>query len=454
MSNTSTTILHRDPSLSLYRTATGFTAVTSVRDRNGQVVQSFFDVNESAVDLLSCIDGQRSVAEVVREFCRRKDGDPKVNEPWILEFLLSLQERAVIKPGRCESPPLRIVGDEDWVRPAQMTVEITDSCNLECGHCYLSASPLGRRYMRLETFRGIVAKFKENHGLSIELTGGEVCMNPDFDDILSLALREFSVVGVLTNGTILRDSTLEILRSHRHHVTVGISLDSVRHDIHDRIRGRRKAFERTTRNIRRLTDAGIKVRIGAVIFEDNMWELRDLAQMAIDLGACLFSFNFVEGFGRGADFQERSGIQITAEYSTYIQDVLEEFEGIIPIVAGEQYQGRVNCGAGSAAIVVDASGQVRPCVLFPSTLSLGNVLTSSWEDVFDQDLFKDLSRIPTPNQEHGCPATCPLFATCYRCYLKGLAANMSKSPEERCPWVHKNSLHRFVDAFAERGWRS
>lgn len=304
--------------------------------------------------------------------------------------------------------------------------------------------------MTYETFERLVRCFKKNYGLSIELTGGEASMNPDLDAILKLALDEFAIIGFLTNGTILKDSTLDLLTQARERVTVGISLDSVHPEIHDRLRGRRKAFERTVRNIRRLTERDIPVRMGSVLFKENMWELRDLAQLAVDLGARLFSFNFVEKIGRGEEFEQDKSIDITPEYVAYINSVLEEFKNVIPIIPGEQFQGKTNCGAGSGTVTIDPSGRVRPCALFPSEISLGNVLTTDWAALFDRPVFHALSHIPSPKAEHGCPATCPNFASCYRCYLKGILQNTALPGDRRCPWVQHNNLHWAVDLFASR----
>ena len=78
---------------------------------------------------------------------------------------------------------------------------------------------------------------------------------------------------------------------------MNVSIDSTNSEIHDQFRGVPGAFYKTCENVKRMTQNGIKVRIASSIFKENMWEIDKLAELAINLGAQLFSFNFVEEFG-------------------------------------------------------------------------------------------------------------------------------------------------------------
>ena len=294
--------LHRDPNLVLYRTRAGFTAVTQLTSSEGQVDQRFFDVNAPGRDLLALVDGHRSLADIATEYCRSTDLDVDPNRSWIDDYFTVVRERGVVFAGEPhDDPALKEIGHGGLLRPVHLTVEITDACNLECQHCYLEASPAKQARMTFAEFQRVVGAFQENQGLSIELTGGEVVCNPEWKPILELALEQFSLVGLLTNATVLPADALQLLTRYADRVTVGVSIDSVRPELHDRLRGRRHAFERTIRNVRRLVATGVRVRVGSVIFDENMWEVRELAHLAVDLGAAMFSFNYVEDFGRGHD---------------------------------------------------------------------------------------------------------------------------------------------------------
>ena len=301
-------------------------------------------------------------------------------------------------------------------RPAHLTV--SHGRNLECGHCYLEASPRKRAAISYADFEAVVRTFKSEHGLSIELTGGEFFLHPDAMRILELALREFSLVGLLTNGTVLPDEALELLARNTDRVTVGVSLDSVRPELHDRLRGHRGAFKRTVENVRRMVARGVRVRLGAVIFDENMWELRELAQFAVDLEAALFGFNYVEGFGRGVGFDAAHGVRFDEKYKEYVASVLEEFKDIIPVLVGEQMKSTHTIAEpGTGSVVIDPTATCASLRDLPgrapSATSCNRVGTKCLTPHYR------ILPPPDPRPDNGCPVTCPDFGTCYGCYLKG-----------------------------------
>ena len=439
------TVLHRIPELVVHSTRAGYTVLRTAAD---VTAQTFFDINHPGKMLLALIDGRRSVTRIVSDYCAEAGIEATENQSWIVEYLTQIVARGIVFPGQAsDDAPLIEIGDGSLLRPAHLTVEVTDTCNLECGHCYLEASPRKRAAISYADFEAVVRTFKSEHGLSIELTGGEFFLHPDAMRILELALREFSLVGLLTNGTVLPDEALELLARNTDRVTVGVSLDSVRPELHDRLRGHRGAFKRTVENVRRMVARGVRVRLGAVIFDENMWELRELAQFAVDLEAALFGFNYVEGFGRGVGFDAAHGVRFDEKYKEYVASVLEEFNAIIPVLVGEQMKStHTNCGAGTGSVVIDPDGNVRPCAIFPRTRAFGNVLQSRWDEVFDSPDYRILSAVPDPRPDNGCPVTCPDFGTCYGCYLKGLRRNADR-PDEPCRWVTTNNLSSVVEAF-------
>lgn len=439
---------HLDPTLVVYRTRAGFTAVMRRLDGKGRPAQSFFDINAPGRDLLALVDGHRSLAEITHKYCRTVKLDIGSNATWIADYFAAVAQRGVLSIGAPSSDPALIeVGQGTLIRPAHLTVEVTDSCNLECAHCYLEASPAKRSRITYTDFERLTKTFRENYGLSIELTGGEFFMHPEWQPILELALEQFSLVGILTNATFLPEDALAVLSHNADRVTLGVSLDSVRPELHNRLRGRPRSFERTCHNVRRLVAAGLKVRLGAVIFDENMWEVRELAQFALGLGAAMFSFNYIEDFGRGHDFRPNHTVTFDQSYKEYIDEVLSDFSGLIPIIVGEQVSGNLNCGAGSGSVTVDPRGNVRPCAIFPRTRVFGNVLEDSWPEVFDTPIHQTFASIPAPNRDHGCPLACPQFGTCYGCILKGLKQNADRLTDERCPWVTANKLDAAVDLF-------
>lgn len=354
--------------VTIYQTKGDYNVIVEKIDINGRKQFDYFTVNKTGKEILESISGLQRIDDFIQNFILDNDLNND-DSSWIQDFLSEMIKRGAVtlKEERQEKQtPLYIYGDSKLISPLHVTVEITEKCNLYCSHCYLNASCNKTMAINFSEFESLVKKLKDNNVLSIEITGGEVFMNKDADKILELAFNEFSRVTLLTNGTILKKSSLELLTKNKDKLAISISLDSVRKEVHDKFRGMRGAFNSTCRNIRRLTDSGIRVRVASSIFEENMWEVDKLAELARSLGAELFVYNFVENFGRGTELTKNRGAKFSAEYSRYLSETVYKYRNLIPIIESEDYlRSSSNCGAGTNTILIGADGNLRPCPIFP-----------------------------------------------------------------------------------------
>lgn len=258
--------------ITIYLTKGNYNIVCEKLDNNGKSQYDYFSVNKTGKMILESIDGTKTLKEFILMFIKQNlltadDFD------WIYKFLIEMNSRGVVvftdaKSDKCKV--LRVFGEDTLISPMHVTVEITEKCNLYCAHCYLNASCNRTTAINFEMFRNLVKQFKKNKVMSIEITGGEVFMNRDADRILKYAFDNFARVAVLTNGTILKSTSLEILKTNKDKLAVSISLDSTEEELHDKFRGAKGAFKSTCRNIKKLSDSGIFVRVASSIFKDNM----------------------------------------------------------------------------------------------------------------------------------------------------------------------------------------
>lgn len=132
----------------------------------------------------------------------------------------------------------------------------TQKCNLKCSYCFLENNPnrnQSQSCMSLEcskksiqNFANLILSEGRNKG-TIIFYGGEPLLNKDlFYDSITFALElpvnwDFSII---TNGTLLDEST--VLFCKQHNITVGLSIDGPK-DIHDRNRkyrgGEKSSYE-------------------------------------------------------------------------------------------------------------------------------------------------------------------------------------------------------------------
>ena len=139
-------------------------------------------------------------------------------------------------------------------------------CNLACGNCYIESSPRNDRLVYLE--RGEVAAYLREAALlgttEIGFTGGEPFMNPDFSAMLADALAAGFDALVLTNAMrpmMKRADELLALRArYGPRLTLRVSVDHFRRELHEEERGRR-AWRPTLDGLRWLSEQGFRVHV-------------------------------------------------------------------------------------------------------------------------------------------------------------------------------------------------
>ncbi len=163
-----------------------------------------------------------------------------------------------VSPSRVEDAPrVKLRGlDVVWFQVAGTI------CNLRCTHCFISCTPENDtfKFLSLETCKVHLAEAARLGAKEFYFTGGESFANPEMCDILAEAVRYGSAT-VLTNATLLRDSTLKRLRQIRqsteHAVELRVSIDGYTAEMNDALRGE-GAFDRAMKGVADLVAHGFR----------------------------------------------------------------------------------------------------------------------------------------------------------------------------------------------------
>lgn len=133
-------------------------------------------------------------------------------------------------------------------------------CNLTCAHCFISCSPKNDSfgYLSLETVERMLEESVRHGVKEYYFTGGEPFLNRQMVPIL-LKTLEYGPATVLTNGTVLKDEWLELLREaeqgSRYSLEFRVSIDGPTPAINDPIRGE-GTFERAMQGVGKLVAYG------------------------------------------------------------------------------------------------------------------------------------------------------------------------------------------------------
>lgn len=150
-----------------------------------------------------------------------------------------------------------------------LRIAITEVCNLRCTYCMpeegFPVSPEDR-LPSVDELMKIVSVFQEMGVDKIRLTGGEPLANKQLPLILDrLVEMGFDDLNITTNGILLDryiDKFMEVgLRS------INLSLDTLDSDKYAKIT-RRDRFKKVMENISKGMEAGLKIKINAVLLKD------------------------------------------------------------------------------------------------------------------------------------------------------------------------------------------
>jgi len=177
---------------------------------------------------------------------------------------------------------------------------ITQTCNLNCIHCYAHAvSKRSENEFTGEQARAVIDDLAEFGAPVILFSGGEPLMRRDLVDLASYAVDKGMRAVISTNGTLItKDKAKELKRVGLSYV--GVSLDGMQ-EINDRFRGKKGAFEGAIRGIKECQDAGIKVGLRFTINRLNMNEIPAVFDLLEELDIPRVCFYHLVYSGRGSD---------------------------------------------------------------------------------------------------------------------------------------------------------
>jgi MoaA/NifB/PqqE/SkfB family radical SAM enzyme len=151
----------------------------------------------------------------------------------------------------------------------RMDVGLSELCNLECNMCRRPQEKAAISYER--AFAALVDA-KRIGVTTLSFSGGEPFVHPDFRRILSEAVELGFEVELVTNGTLVRETDVQILERLR---CVTISVDGPE-EVHDEIRGRAGSWRKTMRTIEILAGSRAQWGVNCVVQAANAEHLEEL----------------------------------------------------------------------------------------------------------------------------------------------------------------------------------
>jgi radical SAM protein with 4Fe4S-binding SPASM domain len=334
---------------------------------------------------------------------------------------------------------LLITQAQEWAHaalvPLNVTIEVTQRCNIRCLHCYnfdralpaqAPANACGEPELSADEILRIMGEVRAAGCLFLSLTGGEVLSHPQLFTFLDRARELNLAVQLLTNGTLLRPGVAARLAGYRNLLGVSVSLYGATPEVHDGITQVAGSWRRTWAGVERLRALGITVRLKFIVMRQNEHEVAAMRAMADTRG-----FAYMVDVTITARHDGTSGSLATRVDRAALERLYRgPLNDLVPLgrrpVAEADFP--CNCARGNCAI--SARGEVYPCISVP--WAAGNVRAQSFHEIWTSSpVFQQIRGLRMA--DYAACAPCPHKAHCTR--DRGAAFNASGAYTGTDPFV-------------------
>ncbi len=341
------------------------------------------------------------VEELQRELDRWAAAVARLREP-------SEEHCSVCALGLAQPPPFSVRA----AAPYKADLALTYGCNNACRHCYNEPGRTGHGELPTRAWQEVLERLRAIGVPYVIFTGGEPTLREDLPELVAHAESLGLVCGVNTNGRRLADAALCRALADAGLDHVQVTLNSTRPEVHDRLSGA-AAWHESVEGLRQAKAAGLHVLTNTTLLRENVGEAAELPDFLHRLGVSTFAMNGLIHSGCGAHHQghvpeelllpllgrmRARAAELGLRFLWYTPTRYCELD---PVALG---LGIKSCNAAEYSVCVEPNGDVLPCQSYYQ--AAGNLLTDSWESIWESELFHRLRHRREEPERAGLPAEC------------------------------------------------
>jgi pyrroloquinoline quinone biosynthesis protein E len=252
--------------------------------------------------------------------------------------------------------------------PLSVLAELTHRCPLQCPYCS-NPLELDRAASELSTkeWKKVLSQLAEIGVLQIHFSGGEPTARKDLVELIQYASDVGLYSNLITSAVLLtREKVAELADAGLAHVQ--ISFQSNGPVIGDRVAGFRGAHQKKIEAAKWIREFDLPLTINAVMHRQNLHQLPDMIQMAVDLEADRLEVANVQYYGWA--LKNRAALMPTVaqleETTRIVEEARKRLNGILAFdyVIPDYYALRPKkCmgGWGRQFFNISPSGKILPC---------------------------------------------------------------------------------------------
>lgn len=282
--------------------------------------------------------------------------------------------------------------------PAFVMISVTESCNLACSGCWVSAG--GKKTLSIEQLDGIITNSKKKGSFFFGILGGEPLIYKGLLDIL--AKHSDCYFQLFTNGTLITDEIAQQFKKMGH-ITPLISIEGLEKES-DHRRGKDDVFQRTLDGVRACKKAGLIFGAAASICKSNYNDLvnREYIELIAKEGAHYLWYYIYRPVGAVPNIDNALDEELIIAFRRFIVEQRKN----APLFLIETYwddKGNALCPAATGmSHHIAPSGAVEFCPPIQMAKDFINENASNLSELFENSEFLTEFRAMTANSSRGC----------------------------------------------------
>jgi len=330
--------------------------------------------------------------------------------------------------------------------PVAGDIELTQRCNLRCGHCYGAPGGKGREMTLAEICR-IFDEIAEAGCLWLLLTGGEALLREDFADIYLYAKEKGFIVTLFTNATLVTPRIADLLKE-RPPFRVEVSLYGASREVYEKVTGAPGSHKKCLEGIEMLRERGVSMELKTLVTNDNKAEIAAIQRFAKQRGLFYRFDAYINPRLDGS--QDPCRLRLTPEEVVALdlssparcdtwRQMYKDVWG-----AEKDLDHLYACTLNQWSFFISAAGRLQSCLMLPqpSYDVLHRPFLESW-----QELVPAVQGLKSVNRGHKC-YHCEMSALC--CHCPAWAELENGDPESAVDFVCRTAQLRHR-VFQERG---
>ncbi len=306
-----------------------------------------------------------------------------------------------------------------------VNIELTLKCNLKCLHCGSTAGKARKEELSSDQWLEVMRVLADMGCEEVCLLGGEPLVLRGWHAVAEAVCDLGMRLVLITNGWLIGPETIPKLKQLSRLDRIGVSLDGATAETHDRIRGRAGSFDRASKAIWSLRDAGFEVGAITSVSRLNLADLLAMRDLLVDQD---ITWQLQTVAGHGERWSDEWNLTPAQHYQVaeFISKSRERFGVEALPVAGSHGFGYNSsrlggyaelphwpgCAGGIATLGITSAGDVKPCLSQPDDRIVGSLKTEALRDIWEDDDRFSRSRGFTPDRLEGFCKRCPHAMVC------------------------------------------